>query len=91
MAEHAVAILMWHGPIIVRLPGTTPSQTTLDQIAVKYTARNCGVRPIVRVLEHLTIPAYENVPEPTCEELETGFTRGGRIEGQQRASLGRRI
>jgi len=69
VTEHAVAILMWSGPIIRRIAGATPSQATLDQIAADYTAANCGVRPNVRVLEHLTIPAYENVPEPVCEEL----------------------
>jgi len=56
VTEHAVAILMWSGPIIRRIAGATPSQATLDQIAADYTAANCGVRPNVRVLEHLTIP-----------------------------------
>lgn len=74
----------------MRITGATPSEATLDKIAADYTARNCGVRPTVRVLEHLSIPAYENVPELTCEELETGFTRGGRIEGKQQATIGRR-
>lgn len=90
MAEHAVAVFLWSGPVIARIAGALPSQVTLDQIAADYTARNCGVRATVRVLEHLTIPAYENVPEPVCEELESGFDRGGRIEGKQRTSLGRR-
>jgi len=45
VTEHAVAILMWSGPIIRRIAGATPSQATLDQIAADYTAANCGVRP----------------------------------------------
>ena len=30
-----------------------------------------------RVLAHLALPAFENVPEPVCEELEHGYLRGG--------------
>ena len=45
-----------------------------------------------RVLDLLLLPAYENVDEPTCEELEKGLVSGGPIgvEGQERATPGRR-
>ena len=45
-----------------------------------------------RALNHLVLPGYENVPEPTCEEVEKGRASGGPIgaEGQERATPGRR-
>jgi hypothetical protein len=40
------------------------------------TAENCGVRPVVRVLEDPTLPAHEDTDEATCEELhEDGWWR----------------
>jgi hypothetical protein len=72
MTEHAIVVQLWDGPETFRVSGEPPSQATLDEIADAYTARNCGVRPSVRVLEHLALPAYVNMPEPTCEELEAG-------------------
>lgn len=93
MSEHAVAILLWSGPVIRRIAGEVgPSQTTLDQIADEWTAANCGVRPVVRLLEHLAIPAYSNPREPSCEELQDGSAYGGPIgaQGKEQATVGRR-
>jgi hypothetical protein len=82
VTEHAIAIQLWDGPIVVKVTGAIPRQATLDEIAIKYTARNCGLRPNVRVLEQLTIPAYENVPEPTCEGLQgSGWLDHGHRHG----------
>ena len=91
MTEHAIAIQLWDGPIVLKLAGVIPSPAKLDEIAAEYTARNCGVRPNVRVLCHLTLPSYVNEWASVCEELQGsawldhGHARG--IEGQQRASL----
>jgi hypothetical protein len=53
-----------------------PTQADLDAIADSLTAENCGVRPVVRVLEDATLPAHEDTGEPTCEELhEDGWWR----------------
>jgi hypothetical protein len=30
-----------------------------------------------RALDHLVLPAYMNVAEPVCEELESGYVSGG--------------
>jgi hypothetical protein len=82
VSKHAIAIQMWDGPIVVKLAGAIPTQATLDEIARAYTARNCGVRPNVRVLGQLTIPAYENAYEPVCEELQpSGALDHGRRRG----------
>jgi hypothetical protein len=90
--EHAVAVFLWSGPVVVRVTGEVPSEATLDKIATAHIGRNCRLKPTARVLEHLTIPAYSNRREPVCEELQDGSAYGGPVgsEGQQRASLGRR-
>jgi hypothetical protein len=35
-----------------------------------------------RMLDHLTLPAFEKVPEPTCEELERCSAYGGPLGAQ---------
>ena len=56
-----------------------------DAPAVSESVPLAGCPPVTtRLLNHLVVPAYSNVPEPVCEELEDDFDRGGRIEGQQR-------
>ena len=52
------------------------TQADLDAKADRMTPTNCGVRPVVRVLEDATLPAYFDSGEATCEELhEDGWRR----------------
>jgi hypothetical protein len=48
-----------------------PTTDQLDAIATARTAANCGVVPVVRVLEQLALPACVDYPEPVCEEEAT--------------------
>jgi hypothetical protein len=60
-----------------------PDQAELDGIADAYTARNCGVRPTVRVVESFAIPPYVvEDPGPVCEELLE--TSGHAPDGRRR-------
>jgi hypothetical protein len=65
-----VVVQMWDGVITQAVKGVMPTQAELDRVADAYTAANCGLRPNVRVLEQVTIPAYVNDPEPTCEDMQ---------------------
>jgi hypothetical protein len=50
-------------------PAAPPTEADLDAIAVRLTAENCGVKPTVRVLEELRMPAFTvEDPGPVCEE-----------------------
>ncbi len=62
-----VVVQMWAGPRIIRRlgpgdPDPTPQQ--LDVIPANYTARNHGVRPVARVLEHSTAPSRSDLIGP---------------------------
>jgi len=63
-----VLITLWRGVESLRLDHE-PDQAELDAIAEDWTARNCGVRPTVRVVESFAIPPYVIECEPLCEEL----------------------
>jgi hypothetical protein len=89
VTRRAVLVTLWNGPVVLGFSGPDPDAATLDRIARHYLSENCGVLPSARVVEHVAIPPYRNERQPTCEE-QTGLTSGGRIEGQQWASLGRR-
>ena len=58
-------------------PAAPPTQADLGAIADGLVAANCGVRPVGRTVEELTIPAFVvDDPGPTCEELhEDGWRR----------------
>jgi hypothetical protein len=49
-------------------PAAPPTQGELDAIADRMTRENCGVRPVVRVLEEFALPAFEDSGEPVCED-----------------------
>ena len=76
-ASYIVAT-MWTGPEVVGAvdAAAPPTQADLDAIADRMTPTNRGVRPVVRVLEDATLPAYFDSGEATCEELhEDGWRR----------------
>ena len=59
---------MWEGAVTLGFD-VEPGAAELERIADAYTARNCGVRPNVRVVEGLRIPACVNASEPVCEDF----------------------
>lgn len=79
MSASVIVANMWdHVEVVGAVdPAAPPTEGDLDALADKLTAQNCGVRPVVRVLEQLTIPAFVvDDPGPTCEELhEDGWRR----------------
>ena len=59
-----VIVQLWTGPQIVKRLGSSdpnPTQAELDAIAVAWTAWNEGVRPVVRVVEQVRLPALRGV------------------------------
>ena len=78
MTTAVVIATMWDGPKHVRAvdPAAPPSPGELDAIADRLTPENCGVRPVVRVIEESAIPVFVVIdPGPTCEELHPGRWR----------------
>jgi hypothetical protein len=78
VSASVIVATMWDRVEVVGAvdPAAPPTQAELDAIADRMTAKNCGVRPAVRVLEDATLPAYEETGEATCEELhEDGWWR----------------
>ena len=64
-----VLIMLWSGAESKRFD-YVPGEAELEQIADEYTARNCGVRPTVRVVESFAIPPYSvEDPGPVCEDV----------------------
>jgi hypothetical protein len=49
-----------------------PTTAELDAIAAARTASNCGVVPVVRVLEQFALPGYVDYAEPVCEDTWPG-------------------
>lgn len=72
MSASVVVAGMWNAVEVISTvdPMAPPTQADLDAIADGLTAQNCGVRPVVRVLEQLRLPAYTvDDPGPVCEDL----------------------
>ncbi len=58
MGRRRIVVNMWTGARTVRRLGPSdpdPTQADLDEIAVAWTARNGGVKPVVRILQDATI------------------------------------
>ncbi len=54
-----IVALLWSSPVIVRrlaAADPVPTVAELDAIATAMTARNDGIRPVVRLMEEPTIP-----------------------------------
>jgi hypothetical protein len=78
VSASVIVATMWdHVEVVGAVDAAAPpTQADLDAIADSLTAENCGVRPVVRVLEDATLPAHEDTGEATCEELhEDGWWR----------------
>ena len=55
-------------------PAAPPSQADLDAIAVRLIPANCGVRPVVRVVEELHLPVFRiEDPGPVGEDMTYGW------------------
>jgi hypothetical protein len=73
-----VIATMWTGVEVVAPvdPAAPPTQAVLETIADRMTAENCGVPPVVRVLEEFNVPAFVvDDSGPTCEESHAGAWR----------------
>lgn len=58
-------------------PASPPTQAQLDAIADSLVACNCGVRPVVRVVEEFALPRFCVEDEgPACEDIDRGWQRG---------------
>lgn len=87
--RNVVIATMWdHVEVVGAVdPAAPPTQAELDAIAERLTPENCGVRPVVRVVEQMTIPAYVDGGEPVCEDRGIGaYSRRGTHGEHQRGS-----
>jgi hypothetical protein len=74
VSERATAIQRWDGVEVTEIvEGAAPAVTESVPVAGECPPTTA------RVLNHLTIPPYVNLPEPTCEELQgSGWLDHGR-------------
>ena len=76
MTEVIVATLWDHVEVVGAVdPTAPPTQAQLDAIADRLTAANCGVRPTVRVVQQLGLPAFSVEPGMVCEDFQWRWRR----------------
>jgi hypothetical protein len=71
MSKRVIVATMWCGPRSEGAVDETapPTPADLYAIAVRLTPENCGVKPVMRVLENATPPPFVDTGEPVCEEV----------------------
>jgi hypothetical protein len=71
VSERVIMATMWCGPEVVgAVDEAPPSQADVDQTADELTAKDCAVKPTVRVVDQFTTLAYWDSGEPACEDSQ---------------------